>query len=59
MGAAGGVTWFVLVYFVPMVIVSLVLIVWQLYSRGEALDRERPAQYGAQRPTIAGAEQVP
>jgi hypothetical protein len=60
MGAAGGVTWFVLVYFVPMVIVSLVLIVWQLYSRrGEALDGGRPVQYGAQRPMVAGAGQVP
>jgi hypothetical protein len=57
MGAAGGVTWFVLVYFVPMVIVSLVLIVWQLYSRrGEALDRERPVQHGAQRPSVGAAQ---
>jgi hypothetical protein len=39
MGAASGVTWFVLVFFVPMVIVSAVLLVWQLYSRrNEALD---------------------
>jgi hypothetical protein len=30
MGAAGGVTWPVLVYAVPMVVVSLVLIIWQL-----------------------------
>jgi len=59
MGAAGGVTWFVLVYFVPIVIVSLVLIVWQLYSRrGEALDRERPVQYGTHRPAV-GAARVP
>jgi hypothetical protein len=39
MGAASGVTWLILVFFVPMVVVSLVLIVWQLLSRrGEALD---------------------
>ncbi len=39
MGAASGVTWFVLVFFVPMVVVSAVLIAWQLYSRrSEALD---------------------
>jgi len=39
MGAASGVTWLVLVFFVPMVVVSTVLIAWQLYSRrGEALD---------------------
>ncbi len=33
MGAASGVTWFVLVYFVPMVVVSGVLLAWQLYAR--------------------------
>jgi hypothetical protein len=39
MGAAGGVTWMILVYFVPMVVVSVVLLAWQLYARrGEALD---------------------
>src|SRR5690242_815909 len=41
MGAASGVTWFVLVFFVPAVIVSLTLLIWQLYARrGEALDPE-------------------
>ncbi|HEY5131145.1 MAG TPA: hypothetical protein VIJ35_28290 [Bradyrhizobium sp.] len=39
MGAASGVTWMILVYFVPMVVVSAVLMVWQLYARrGEQLD---------------------
>jgi hypothetical protein len=39
MGAASGVTWFVLVFFVPMVVISVVLLVWQLYSRrSEAID---------------------
>jgi hypothetical protein len=39
MGAAGGVTWLVLVFFVPMIIVSLALLVWQLYARrSEALN---------------------
>ena len=39
MGAASGVTWFVLVFFVPMVVVSTVLLAWQLYSRrSEPLD---------------------
>jgi hypothetical protein len=33
MGAAGGVTWLVLSFFVPMVVVSGVLLIWQLYSR--------------------------
>jgi hypothetical protein len=38
MGAAGGVTWMILVFFVPMVVVSCVLLVWQLYARrGEGL----------------------
>ena len=39
MGAASGVTWFVLVFFVPMVVVSTVLLAWQLYARrGQPLD---------------------
>jgi len=39
MGAASGVTWLILVFFVPVVVVSAVLLAWQLYSRrGEALD---------------------
>jgi hypothetical protein len=34
-------TWLVLVYYVPMVVVSVVLIIWQRYSRrGEAHDHE-------------------
>jgi hypothetical protein len=38
MGAASGVTWLVLIFFVPMVVVTLVLLISQLYSRrGEAL----------------------
>jgi hypothetical protein len=60
MGAAGGVTWLVLVYYVPMVVVSLVLIIWQLYSRrGEALDHESRIHYGARASTVAGAAQTP
>jgi hypothetical protein len=39
MGAASGVTWMILVFFVPMVVISGVLLAWQLYARrGEALD---------------------
>ena len=39
MGAASGVTWMILVFFVPMVVVSTVLLAWQLYvRRGENLD---------------------
>jgi hypothetical protein len=44
MGAASGVTWMILVFYVPMVIVSCGLIVWQLYARkGESLGRPREA----------------
>jgi hypothetical protein len=39
MGAASGVTWMVLTFFVPMVVVSGVLMAWQLYARrGQSLD---------------------
>jgi uncharacterized membrane protein YjgN (DUF898 family) len=39
MGAASGVTWMILVYFVPAVVLSAVLLAWQLFARrGEALD---------------------
>jgi hypothetical protein len=39
MGAAGGTTWLVLVFYVPLIIVSVVLLLWQLSARhGEALD---------------------
>ena len=42
MGAASGVTWMILVFFVPMVVVSAGLMVWQLYARrGESLDSYR------------------
>ena len=41
MGAASGVTWMILVYFVPMVVVSSVLMAWQLHARrGERLDSQ-------------------
>jgi 2Fe-2S iron-sulfur cluster binding domain len=37
-GAASGVTWFILSFYVPVIIVSLGLLVWQLYTRrGEGL----------------------
>jgi hypothetical protein len=39
MGAASGLTWLILVFFVPMVVVSLLLLLWQLYARRiEAID---------------------
>ena len=42
MGAAGGVTWLILAFYVPLIIVSLVLLMWQLYSRrSEALSAVR------------------
>jgi hypothetical protein len=42
MGGASGVTWMILVFFVPAVVVSGVLLVWQLYSRRERVDSDRP-----------------
>jgi len=39
MGAASGITWLTLVFFVPMVVVSVLLLLWQLYTRrSEAID---------------------
>ncbi len=46
MGAASGVTWMILVFFVPAVVVSSVLLVWQLYSRRESLDSDQPIPRG-------------
>jgi hypothetical protein len=38
----GGVLWLVLVFFVPMIIVSLAMLIWQLYARrGEPLSDSR------------------
>jgi hypothetical protein len=38
MGAASGVTWLILGFYVPLLMVSLALIIWQLFARrGEAL----------------------
>jgi hypothetical protein len=43
LGAAGGVTWLILGFYVPLLIASLVLIAWQLVTRrGEALAAEPP-----------------
>ncbi|MGN6750196.1 MAG: hypothetical protein ACTHJS_16545 [Xanthobacteraceae bacterium] len=39
MGAASGTTWLVLVFYVPLIVVSVALLLWQLLTRhGEALD---------------------
>jgi len=49
MGAASGVPWLVLAFFVPMVVISLVLLFWQLYTRRrEALDGVIPVPRGRQ-----------
>src|SRR5437867_3281158 len=48
MGAARGVTWMILGFYVPLMIVSLVLIIWQLYSRrGEALASSVGTEHGS------------
>lgn len=46
MGAASGVTWMILVYFVPAVIVSIGLLAWQLVTR-----RHEPLAEGARKGT--------
>lgn len=47
MGAAGGVTWFILGFYVPLLIVSVTLIIWQLFARrGEAMNNARAVSVG-------------
>ena len=48
MGAATGVTWMILVFFVPAIIVSLGLTAWQLVSRRhQALAEDGPGATSA------------
>jgi hypothetical protein len=42
MGAANGVTWMILVFFVPAIVVSVGLLVWQLVSRRHEVLTIRP-----------------
>lgn len=45
MGAAGGVTWLILAFYVPLIVLSVVLLIRQLYvRRGEALDPAAPGR---------------
>jgi hypothetical protein len=46
MGAASGVTWMILVFFVPAVIVSVGLLAWQLVSRRREALAETPRRNG-------------
>jgi len=56
MGAASGVTWMILVFFVPVVVVSGVLMAWQLFARrGEELDVSRQRGMSASEPSPRGA----
>jgi hypothetical protein len=56
LGQASGVTWLILGYYVPLVVVSLVLIAWQLYSRrNEALMDVPRSGPGATTPSPASA----
>jgi hypothetical protein len=54
-GAASGVTWMVVTFYVPLLMVSIALTIWQLYSRrGEALARSTfTAPFVANRSSIA------
>src|SRR5262249_13523274 len=47
MGAASGVTWLILAFYVPLLIVSLALVTWQLFARrGEAIDDSKTTSVG-------------
>jgi hypothetical protein len=47
MGEASAVTWLILVFYVPMVIVSRVALIWRLYARRrEELDQDRGREFG-------------
>jgi len=52
MGAASGVTWMILVFFVPAVVVSVGLLVWQLVSRRQEALADNPRRTDA--PIVAG-----
>jgi hypothetical protein len=45
MGAASGVTWMILVFFVPAVVVSVGLLAWQLVSRRQEALAEAPRRH--------------
>jgi len=45
MGAASGVTWMILVFFVPAVVVSVGLLAWQLVSRRQEALTENPRRH--------------
>jgi hypothetical protein len=56
MGAASGTTWLVLVFYVPLVVVGVVLLLWQLTSRrGEMLDPVIQDQPRRQAAILTGA----
>ena len=56
MGSAGGVTWLILSFFVPAVVVSTVLLVWQLYSRRqEAIGSEIERNLRAREASVLNA----
>jgi hypothetical protein len=57
MGAASGVTWMILVFFVPAVIVSVGLLAWQLVSRRQEAISESPRRNDPPRATNRLQEQ--
>jgi hypothetical protein len=59
MGAASDTTWFVLVFYVPLVVVSTMLLAWQLYSRRrEALDSATGHESGPRQTPVLTASRV-
>ncbi len=56
MGAASGVTWLILVFYVPLLIVSLALVIWQLFARrGEAIEGSVDATAGERRSVVTSS----
>jgi len=58
LGFASGATWLVLVYYVPLVLVSLVLIVWQLVSRRSEPIATGPRAAGHAGKTLPQGKQI-
>jgi hypothetical protein len=57
MGAASGVTWMILVFFVPAVVVSVGLLAWQLVSRRQEALMESPQRNDPPLATVRLQEQ--
>ena len=60
MCSASGVSWMILDYFVPMVVLSAVLLAWQLFTRrGEALNAAPQARGKRETVALRASEATP